>query len=347
MRKKLLITTILLSVAFVSFAQQADWTMIPYRTGDKWGYSSVDQNVLIQPQYEDAGWFYGGYAVVKKGGKYGYIDRTGKVVIPFKYFSAKPFRYGYVDNKAKNKSDTVLFAGAAPKADGYEICINTRGERLNVCPAMNENADPTNKGPMEVKEKVYSLTSTNGLFDKIFDDYTVPGSADNYYIAQKNNLYGVFNNKFEVLIPFEYNALTRVTVGDKVYLVAKKMDVNGVFRGDGSILIPVENSSIAYVKGRDNDNYFIISKDGKAYARTLENKDVFISQYADISYDNNGGFVITDAGNNRGFYYLNNTLVAPKYSDVKLVNNSSFLLVKTKTGKAGYVSANGTEYFKD
>lgn len=347
MQKKLIIAIVFSIVSLTGFAQQADWSMVPYRVGDKWGYASVDQQVLIQPQFEEAGWFHAGYAVVKKAGKYGYADRTGKMVIPAKYFSAKPFRYGYVENKATGKTDTVLFAGAAPKTDGFEICINTKGVRLNVCPAMNENADPANKGPMETKEKVYSLTSSNGLFDKILDDYNMTGSPDNYYIGQKNNLYGVFNNKFEVLIPFEYNELTRVNVGDKVYLVTKKNGANGVFLGDGSVLMPVEFNSVAYVKGKDNNNYFIVSKDGKSYVKTLDNKDVFISQYTDIAYDPNGGFVITDAGNNKGFYYLNNTTVAPRYSDVRLLNNSSFLMVKTKTGKTGYVGSNGVEYFKD
>jgi len=76
---------------------------------------------LFNPPMKMQAGFFGGYAAVKKGGKYGYINRQGKVVIPFKFFTAKPFRYGYVDNKAKGKADTVLFAGASPKMMGLKF----------------------------------------------------------------------------------------------------------------------------------------------------------------------------------------------------------------------------------
>lgn len=40
---------------------------------------------IIAPQYEDAQTFSEGLAAVKQGGKWGFIDETGKVVIPFQY----------------------------------------------------------------------------------------------------------------------------------------------------------------------------------------------------------------------------------------------------------------------
>ena len=36
----------------------------------------------------------------------------------------------------------VLFAGASLRADGYEICINTKGETMPKCPAINESSAP-------------------------------------------------------------------------------------------------------------------------------------------------------------------------------------------------------------
>ena len=49
---------------------------------------------IIDPQYEDAQNFSGDYAAVKKNGKWGYIDETGKVVIDFKYDWAGLFSEG-------------------------------------------------------------------------------------------------------------------------------------------------------------------------------------------------------------------------------------------------------------
>jgi hypothetical protein len=348
-RKFFLAILLVVTTAIAAYAQQPDWSLVPYRSGDKWGYATADKQIVIQPQYDEAAWFSGGYAAVKKGGKYGYINRAGKVVIPFKYYVAKPFRYGYVENKARGKSDTVLFAGAAPKADGYEVCINTKGVQLKVCPAMNEMADPVNRVPMQTTQKVYTLTNAPaGLFDKITDDYTLPSTSDNYYIAQRGGMYGVFNNKFETVIPFEYSSLTKFNIGTDIYLQGKKNNgMNGIFKGDGMVVMTPEYTGLTRVTERDGKDYFIVTKDGRAYVRSVDNKDIFPSEYNQIDYDNNGGFVLTDGNNNKGFYFMNNTSISPKYSDVKLVNrNGNFVWVKTKDGKGGYVSNTGTEYWQ-
>ena len=54
----------------------------------------MDYEVVIRPQYEAAEDFSGGYAAVKKDGKWGYIDADGKNVVDFKYDYASDFREG-------------------------------------------------------------------------------------------------------------------------------------------------------------------------------------------------------------------------------------------------------------
>lgn len=49
---------------------------------------------IIKPQYDDAYAITDGLAAVKKDGKWGYIDTTGKVVVPFIYDTANPFSEG-------------------------------------------------------------------------------------------------------------------------------------------------------------------------------------------------------------------------------------------------------------
>ena len=47
--------------------------------------AEMSSEILIKPQYEDALDFSEGYAAVKKDGKWGYIDETGKVVVDFQF----------------------------------------------------------------------------------------------------------------------------------------------------------------------------------------------------------------------------------------------------------------------
>ena len=204
MSKKFLLAPLLIFAAG-SFAQQADMSLIPYRSGDKWGYSTTDKKVVITPKYADANWFSEGFASVKVGTKYGYINKQGIMVIPAKFTVAKPFRKGYMPNNNKSGGDSILFAGASLLASGYEICINTKGVRMPQCPAINENSASENSKPIGtvVREKTYSLPNNNGLFDKIVDDYKVAGSDETYYIAVKGDRYGVFNSKFDTIVPFQ------------------------------------------------------------------------------------------------------------------------------------------------
>ncbi|MBQ7518462.1 MAG: WG repeat-containing protein [Bacteroidales bacterium] len=77
----------------------------------KWGYKLLD-NWVIQPRFEQAGDFCEGIAPVKLGGKWGFIGKDGKSVIPYKYEFAAPLqgglarvslmgKYGFIDKNGE------------------------------------------------------------------------------------------------------------------------------------------------------------------------------------------------------------------------------------------------------
>ena len=347
MNKKILLFAFLLIVAAGSFAQQMDMSLIPYRSGNKWGYASPDKKIVITPKYNDAAWFSEGYAAVKVGNRYGYINKAGKLVIPAKFTVAKPFRKGYMPNEKNAGGDSILFAGASLTANGYERCINTRGIILVKCPAIPENSVAENRTPAKtvVKQKTYSLQNNNGLFDKIADDYKISGSDETYYIAEKGGMYGVFNSKFETLIPFQYNGIKIITSGGNQYLQVMKDGMNGVVSKNGQTLINTDNSNLVMINGVNQADYVIVKHNGKTYVKDLKNNDIISTGYADISYDNNGGFVLTGDDNTKGFYFMDNKIIAPKYSDIRLINGGNYLMVKTSDGKVGYINEAGDEFF--
>lgn len=357
MNSKKLLLPIFILLALPVFAQQVDLSMIPYRQGNLWGYSSPDRTIVIRPAYDEANWFVSGYAVVKKNGKYGYINRAGKMVIPAKFYAAKPFRYGYFDNAGKHveggktiqNADSVLFAGAAPKPDGVEICINTKGQRMSKCPAINEASVQDNTQVVSTStEKVYSLVNNAGLYDKLVDDYKIAGDDNAYYVGVKNNMYGVINKQFETVLPFEYSSVKVLNVAGVPYLEATKGGMTGLYRANGSVYVPSEYSNITYVKAKNGNDYLIVNKDGKAMVKDINFKDIVPADYSDITYDPDGGFILTGANNSKGYYLLNNNMtIKPRYSDVRMVRGGRFLLVKTASGKTGYMSADGTEYFEE
>jgi hypothetical protein len=336
--------------SFNGFSQTVDYSLIPYRKADKWGYANADRNIVITPKYAEVKWFSEGLAAVRVGTRWGYINKTGKLVIPARYSVAKSFRKGFVPTKNKVGGDSVIFAGASLVASGYEICINPRGTILPKCPAIAENSVVENRIPVETidRQKVYSLVNNNGLFDKIVDDYKIAGNDETFYIAQKAGLYGVFNSKFETIVPFEYNRINKINSGGNLYLQVMKNEMNGIIKGDGMNDITAYYNNLTLVKGIDNNDYVIVSKDGKSFVKDINNRDIIGEGYANVTYDDNGGFILTDNSNMRGMYFSDKRIIGPKYADIKIVNRGSdYLEIKTTSGKVGFINTAGNEFFED
>ena len=346
MKKNILFLLIMLASFAEGFSQQIDLSMIPYRQGDKWGYATPDNKITIAPKYAEAGWFSEGYAAVKVGNKYGYINKAGKLVIPAKFTVAKSFRKGFMPMAGKEGGDSILFAGASVRTDGYEICINAKGATMPKCPAIPENSVAENRIPVQtvVRQKNYSVPNSDGLFDKIVDDYKMTNSDETYYIALKGNRYGVFNSKFETLVPFDYDSIHLVRTANP-YLEVSKGGMFGIINGAGQMRIQPENTKIFSVQASDGKDYVIVKRGGKTYIKDPENNDIMPQGYSDIIYDGKGGFILTGDDNMRGYYYTDHRTVNPKYTDIKAIEGTNYLLVKTFSGKLGYISSAGNEYF--
>ncbi len=102
---------------------------------------SVTVTTLVEPTYDAAGYFYEGLAAVKKDGKWGYIDETGKTVIDFKYDYAGEFNEGYavVARYEANREFSTL---GAEEIGGYILyLIDTAGKET----PLTVHSDDSNK----------------------------------------------------------------------------------------------------------------------------------------------------------------------------------------------------------
>ncbi len=343
MKKIILSSLFLVAISISAIAQDYDMSLIPYRSGDLWGFATPDKKVVITPKYTAVDWFSEGYAAAKTGGKWGYINKAGKMVIPAKFTVAKPFLRGYFPNDKNTGGDTLLYAGASVKADGYEVCINGKGTILSKCPARSEAEQNAQPDGVILSRKTYSLPNSEGLFDKIEDDYEQNGET--YYIATKNGKYGVFNTKFEMLLPFEYNLIREGQAGGKTLLAVEKNGMYGLYDAMGKEMMPLDNQSLTVVNDRMNKGYVIVKQDGRSFVKTLDGTNIVNRGYGDISYDNMGGFVLTGDNNLKGFYFTDNTYISPKYTSVELMPGGKYLKVKTFAGADGYINSTGDEFF--
>lgn len=113
--------------------------------GDHWLMTSLEGEKIGQDTFEEVKPFYSdnSYAAVKKDGKWGFVDKEGKVIISPQYEEARSFSYGY----------------AAVKKDGKWGFIDTSG-KICIEPQFQDAMDMNSKGNIFVKENdVWQLIS--------------------------------------------------------------------------------------------------------------------------------------------------------------------------------------------
>ncbi|MDR2790902.1 MAG: WG repeat-containing protein [Campylobacteraceae bacterium] len=105
------IIQLIIFAAAICFLDGCMGKIKPFSLNNQWGYMNDNGEVVIEPQFENAFAFADGFAVVKKEGKYGFINRKGKFALPLPFdyigsFSQSGFaafkqgnKYGIVDTK--------------------------------------------------------------------------------------------------------------------------------------------------------------------------------------------------------------------------------------------------------
>ena len=78
---------------YKDFLKPLDY-LYPISVDDKFGYIDKSGKIVIQPKYDSVGYFSEGLAPVLVGNKYGYIDTKGKFIINPKYNDASDFSEG-------------------------------------------------------------------------------------------------------------------------------------------------------------------------------------------------------------------------------------------------------------
>ncbi|MCS6822716.1 MAG: WG repeat-containing protein [Cytophagaceae bacterium] len=153
---------------------KAQSLLIPYRSGELWGYCTADKKIVIPPKYELAEWFSEGLAVVAYGceedcydvydGKFTFIDKTGKEVMPTTYDRAHSFSKGV----------------AWVQKDGIWKKINKKGDVLYTF----KEQESLGSIPTEIDKEIPDDMTPKGYKKKLSDSGRLVG-----YISKSGNEY--------------------------------------------------------------------------------------------------------------------------------------------------------------
>lgn len=207
-----------LNSCFLFNSSEVDNSLLPVRYGEKWGYINQKGKVVINPQFDDAGFFRNGLARVENSNKIGYIDRKGKIVIPIHYDDGTNFYEG--------KAFVV-------QPESYPLCIDKNGNTLfSLKDAKYAFGFSNGMAKIAVEDEYgalkYGFVNEKGEMVIVAQYDAARSFSDGFAAVKIDEKWGFINKKGEIIIMphFDHvrdfhNGLARFTNGEKWGFVDK------------------------------------------------------------------------------------------------------------------------------
>lgn len=240
---------------------------------DRWHWA-------IQPQYEDARSFFKGLTSVKKDGKWGCIDKQGRMVIPFQ------FEY-----------DVIFSEGlACVKKDDKFGYINKQGQGVTLSQQF-DYADSFSEGLARVSKKgKYGYINKQGQIEVPLQFDAAGSFSEGLATVQKDGKSGYIDKLGQVVIPFQQLRFGEFNEGLAQIFKENKY---GFINKQGQVVIPIQfdNSLFTnFFEGlapiRKDAKYGYIDKQGQVVIPfQFENARPFSEGLACVEKDGKYGYI--------------------------------------------------------
>ena len=214
-------------------------------------YSRKSRRAFETEDYYYYGLFSEGYACMIKDGKYGYIDKSGKMVIPFEYSWASPFHHGTA--VVEKKSGNVEKYGLIDKNNSLIMPIEF--ELIWYYPYAQ-----TYKVKKNGKIGIYSDEGKCLVPCQYDNDPLFSYNYEGYARVQKNGRIGLIDRNGREVIPCQYDFCRHEIAFGECVEVGQN-GKQGVVDLNNQIIVPIEFESVS--RAYNNKNLFIVKKDGK------------------------------------------------------------------------------------
>ena len=242
------------------------------------GYIDWTGKVVIPPEYDGGGDFSEGFAAVYKNGKWGYIDKTGKEVVPFSYEITQKFSEGLA---AVMKNNKIGF-------------VDTTGKEVIPC-AYSNSAEGFSQGLAAVeKGGKWGFIDKTGevVIDFAYD--SAYSFSEGLAAVEKNGKMGFINKMGKDAFPFQYDYVYPFSEG---LAMVVKNNKGGYIDTTGEEVIPLQyDFSKEFSNGlapvMKNNKWGYINKDGELVVPfQYDDAAPFSEGFAWVVRSGNGGFI--------------------------------------------------------
>ncbi|MGG9971841.1 WG repeat-containing protein [Ferruginibacter sp. SUN002] len=199
----------------------------------KWGFIDGTGKEVIPLQYQKAGGFKNGLAKVMLNDKWGFINPQGKFVV-------QPM-YTFIDNFEDNIA--ICNIGAATKNKYSFFSLDYEGGKWGAVDRSGKLIIPT------IYDKLYYL------------------SDHKFFSVTKNNLRGILSQTGTVILPVTY---TELFIRNKDCFIVKQNNKYGVVNRSNQTIVPFEYNAIP--KQDFTTNFLSLVKDDKTFKFELSGK---------------------------------------------------------------------------
>lgn len=240
---------LIMIISHVTFAQN----LIPFRKGEKWGYSDKTGKIVVEPSFDLTYPLCDGMGLVKMENAYGYIDSLGRFITDIKYEMGYTFQSGFA---------VVAGNHNVEKTNANGIKYHTVELRYGFIDKKGREVIPLKYGD------VFSF-QPNGLAMVGIGKFVQNADGKDYFDGK----WGYINTKGAEVIPVKYNKIGIFKEGlayaqmgsrfgfinekDELIIPFKYDDVNSEGFIDGLAMVAV------------NGNWFFIDKTGKEFYEEL------------------------------------------------------------------------------
>jgi hypothetical protein len=196
---------------------------------NKWGYINTSGEVIVPFVYDQAEAFFNGLAVVGvrsgRNMKYGLIEKTGEEIALTEYDQIFHYRAGYTSNIG----DLILVQKNVPRSEGRGTTrqqfglIDKNGDEI--IPVIYDNQISFEHGLARVEKD-----GRHGIIDKT-GSFVIDLIYENVFViseriiaARKDEQWGLINIKGDVILDFEYEWIFRNYTGANNKLICVRKD---------------------------------------------------------------------------------------------------------------------------
>ncbi len=209
--------------------------LLKAKQDDHWGIINLHGDVIASFVFDAIGDFTANRALVAKNRKCGFVDGSGKIVIPLSY----PFSESLI-NTANFKNGYALL-----KKKVKSILLDSLGTKISL--SGFEDIGLPSEGLVPVKKnKKWGFADLKGKI-KILCNYNQVSPFENGYAKIKSNkLTGIIDVSGKTVFPAMYEDIAITTN----YFICKSGGRSGLISKDGAIVLPAEYDHIEFLSAK-------------------------------------------------------------------------------------------------